>query len=39
MVSLGYEPGGKPQAEFAREVQGDLERWRRTIQTIGFKPN
>jgi len=21
------------------EVQGDLERWRRTIQTIGFKPN
>jgi tripartite-type tricarboxylate transporter receptor subunit TctC len=39
MVSLGYEPGGKPQAEFAREVQGDLERWRRTIQTIGFKAN
>ena len=39
MVSLGYEPGGKPQAEFAREVQSDLERWRRTIQTIGFKPN
>ncbi|WP_374523525.1 Bug family tripartite tricarboxylate transporter substrate binding protein [Hydrogenophaga sp.] len=37
MASLGFEPGGKPQAEFAREVQGDVERWRRTIQAIGFK--
>jgi tripartite-type tricarboxylate transporter receptor subunit TctC len=38
MTSLGYEPGGKPQGEFAREVQADAERWRRTIQTVGFKP-
>ena len=38
MTSLGYEPGGKPQVEFAREVQADAERWRRTIQTVGFKP-
>ena len=37
MASLGFEPGGKPQAEFAREVQSDVERWRRTIQAIGFK--
>ena len=38
MANLGFEPGGKPQAEFAREVQGDAERWRRTIQAVGFKP-
>jgi len=37
MMSLGYEPGGKPQPEFAREVQADAERWKRTIQTVGFK--
>lgn len=38
MANLGFEPGGKPQAEFAREVQTDAERWRRTIQAVGFKP-
>lgn len=38
MMGLGYEPGGKPQAEFAAEVQADAERWKKTMQAVGFKP-
>lgn len=37
MAELGYEPGGKPQAEFAADVRADYERWGRLIRQAGVK--
>jgi tripartite-type tricarboxylate transporter receptor subunit TctC len=38
VADLGYEAGGKPQAEFAAEVRADFERWARLFREAGIKP-
>ena len=37
LLELGYEPGGKPQEEFAAEVKADAQRWKRLIEAAGIQ--
>lgn len=34
---LGYEPGGKPQAQFAAQMRSESERWGGIIKKAGIK--
>lgn len=38
VADLGYEAGGKPQAEFAAEVRADHERWGQLFREAGIQP-
>ena len=38
VAELGYEAGGKPQAEFAADVRADHERWGQLFRDAGIKP-
>lgn len=36
LTKLGFEPAGESQADFARLMRADLERWRPIVQASGF---
>ena len=37
LIEGGYEPGGMPQAEYAKFVRGIYERWGEVIRDVGVK--
>ena len=38
IADLGVDPGGNSPAEFAQLISGDYEKWGKTIQAAGLKP-